>query len=92
MKTIAILTDFSERAENAANYAYRLAQSLQADIILYDSFLVPSASPLAAQIAWPMEDYDQLYKDNERWMRTKLLNKLMITSSNSLIDTKKPIR
>ncbi len=65
MKTIAILTDFSERAENAANYAYRLAQSLQANIILYDSFLVPSASPLAAQIAWPMEDYGQLYKDNE---------------------------
>jgi nucleotide-binding universal stress UspA family protein len=65
MKTIAILTDFSERAENAANYAYRIAQSLQTNIILYDSFLVPSASPLAAQIAWPLEDYDQLYQNSE---------------------------
>jgi len=65
MKAIAILTDFSERAENAANYAYRIAQSLRTNIILYDSFLVPSANPLAAQIAWPLEDYDQLYKDSE---------------------------
>jgi len=65
MKAIAILTDFSERAENAANYAYRIAQSLRTNIILYDSFLVSSASPLAAQIVCPLEDYDQSYKGIE---------------------------
>jgi nucleotide-binding universal stress UspA family protein len=65
MKTIAVLTDFSGRAENAAKYALRLAQSLHTNLVLYNSFLVPSANPLAAQIAWPMEDYDQLHSDSE---------------------------
>jgi len=90
MKTIAILTDFSERAENAANYAYRLAQSLQANIILYDSFLVPSANPLAAQIAWPLEDYDQLYKDTENELEV-FAGKLRKEFSNGEQFTFKPI-
>jgi nucleotide-binding universal stress UspA family protein len=60
MKTIAVLTDFSKRAENAAKYALHLAEHLHADIKLYNSFFVPSEDPLSAQIAWSMEDYDAL--------------------------------
>ena len=81
MKTIAILTDFSERAENAANYALYLAQSLRANLILYDAFLVPSASPLAAQVAWPMEDYGELHAESEQELKAfaaKLRSKLTL--------------
>jgi nucleotide-binding universal stress UspA family protein len=64
MKTIAVLTDFSKRAENAARYALHLAEHLHADIKLYNSFFVPSEDPFAAQIAWPMEDYEALKGDS----------------------------
>lgn len=60
MKKIAVLTDFSERAYHAAEYALSLAARLQANVLLYHSFLVPSAEPLASQIAWPMEDYKEI--------------------------------
>ncbi|QNK62427.1 universal stress protein [Pedobacter sp. PAMC26386] len=56
MKTITVLTDFSERAENAARYALHLAQHLQANIILYHSFLVPASEPLSGQVYWSMEE------------------------------------
>jgi hypothetical protein len=52
MKTIAVLTDFSKRAENSARYALHLAEHLHNDIKLYNSFFVPSEDPLSAQIAW----------------------------------------
>ncbi|MGZ3763997.1 MAG: universal stress protein [Mucilaginibacter sp.] len=57
MKTIAVLTDFSERSEHAARYALHLAQKIKANIILFNAFLVPSDTPIAAQVAWPLVDY-----------------------------------
>lgn len=60
MKKIAVLTDFSERAYHAAEYALSLAARLQANVLLYHSFQVPSAEPLAGQIVWPMEDYNEI--------------------------------
>jgi nucleotide-binding universal stress UspA family protein len=42
MKTIAVLTDFSERSTNAALYALQLARRLHANILLYHTFRVPS--------------------------------------------------
>ena len=85
MKTIAILTDFSKRAENAGNYALYLAQSLHANLILYDAFVVASDSPMAAQIAWPMEDYGKLRQDSENELQTfakKLREKLSLQKSD----------
>jgi nucleotide-binding universal stress UspA family protein len=66
MKTITVLTDFSERAENAARYALHLAQQLHANITLYNSFLVPAAEPLGGQVYWSMEDYNVLQQDSEK--------------------------
>lgn len=73
MKKIAVLTDFSIRAENAAIYALHLAQYLNANIVLYNSFVIPSAEPLASQVAWPMEDYEELKDENERCMELFIL-------------------
>ncbi|MEO3402861.1 universal stress protein [Mucilaginibacter sp. CAU 1740] len=38
MKKIAVLTDFSERAYHAAEYALSLAARLQANVLLYHAF------------------------------------------------------
>ncbi len=54
MKKIVVFTDFSERAENAATYAYHLSRELQANLILYHAYLIPSSQPYAAQVAWPL--------------------------------------
>jgi len=40
-KSILVLTDFSRSAKNAADYAALLAKQLHADILLFNSFLIP---------------------------------------------------
>ncbi|MGF7080340.1 universal stress protein [Mucilaginibacter sp. UYCu711] len=72
MKTIAVLTDFSERADNAAMYAVHLAQHLKVNVLLYNSFFVASAHQLSAQVAWPMEDFNELQHDSEKEMQLLL--------------------
>lgn len=79
MKKIAVLTDFSERAFNAAVYALSLAARIHADILLYHSFLVPSAEPLSAHVSWPEEDYEVIKAGCESelsLLKEKLKNKL----------------
>ncbi|HTI61284.1 universal stress protein [Mucilaginibacter sp.] len=69
MKTIAVLTDFSARAEHAARYALHLAKKVKANILLYNAFLVPSDTPMAAQVAWPMVDYNEIKSDTEKTLK-----------------------
>lgn len=63
MKTILVPTDFSEASENAAHYAFKLARNIKAHIKLCNAFKVPMETPIAAQVAWPLEDYAELKKD-----------------------------
>jgi len=60
MKTILVLTDFSDEADNAAMYAVGLAMNISADIALCHTFALPERSPAAARIAWSIEDYFSL--------------------------------
>jgi nucleotide-binding universal stress UspA family protein len=69
MKTIAVLTDFSKRAENAARYALHLAEHLHANVKLYHSFIVPSNTPMAYQIVWPMENYEELKHNSMKQLK-----------------------
>lgn len=64
MKTILVLTDFSIRADHAAHYAVKLAQKIEANVLVCNVFLIPSSSPMASQIAWPMENYELLEEDS----------------------------
>jgi nucleotide-binding universal stress UspA family protein len=75
MKTIAVLIDFSPRANHAARYALQLARQLHANILLYHTFFVPAAEPLSAQIAWPMEDFEEIKTGSEKELQ-KLAGKL----------------
>jgi nucleotide-binding universal stress UspA family protein len=71
MKTIAILTDFSERSAHAARYALQIAKKIEANVLLYNAFLVPSDMPMAAaQVAWPVYEYDDIKGDAERCLAT----------------------
>ncbi|HVV55032.1 MAG TPA: universal stress protein [Mucilaginibacter sp.] len=76
MKKIAVLTDFSERAEQAARYAVRLAQYIRADVVLYHSFPVPYTEPnFATFLNWPMEDLSEIRNDSNKEL-SKLEEKL----------------
>jgi nucleotide-binding universal stress UspA family protein len=60
MNTIVVTTDFSAHAENAANYAWQLAKCINSRIILCNAFDVPAQEVMAAQVAWPLEDYKSM--------------------------------
>ncbi|MCQ6959195.1 universal stress protein [Mucilaginibacter aquariorum] len=66
MKTILVPTDFSPAAFNAAKYALHLAGKVKAGIKLCTALKVPAESVLAAQVAWPLEDFDSLKKNAEK--------------------------
>ncbi|MDB5134999.1 MAG: universal stress protein [Mucilaginibacter sp.] len=65
MKTIAVLTNFSDRSEHAASYALHLAQKIKANILLFNSFLVPSNIAIDAQVAWPAGEYEEMQSYSE---------------------------
>ncbi len=50
MKTIMVLTDFSKRAEHAAEYAWQLALFLKADLLFYNAYQVPQELALETAI------------------------------------------
>jgi len=41
VKSLLVLTDFSQSAKNAAEYALHLARRIQADVILFNAYLIP---------------------------------------------------
>jgi nucleotide-binding universal stress UspA family protein len=70
MKTIAVLTDLSERSIHAARYALHLAQKIKADVLLFNAFLVPADMAMAAgQTAWPLNEYEDIKRDAEQSLK-----------------------
>lgn len=65
MKKILVLTDFSTPAENAANYAVSLANTLEAEVILCHAIPSPQAAPTPSQLAWPMLSQQELRDETE---------------------------
>ena len=60
MKKILIATDFSANATHAAEYGYRLAKQIKADIVLCNVVIVPAEMPQIGMVAWPMGEYEVL--------------------------------
>jgi nucleotide-binding universal stress UspA family protein len=79
MKNILVATDFSVPAENAAHYAIQLAKYLKADITLCNAYKVPSAAPMAAQVAWPLIDEEDVVTESHGSL-TQLVEKLSSTA------------
>lgn len=76
MKTILVPTDLSEAADNAARYAIHLAKTLKANVKLCNAIKVPLESSMAANIVWPVYDYNDLEKDVSKELE-HLAKKLM---------------
>lgn len=62
MKKILVPTDFSQPAHNAASYAINLAKGIKANVELCHAMMVPAEAPMAAQVAWPLENYASIKK------------------------------
>jgi len=75
MKTILVLTDFSPRAEVAANYAFGLAMQIHANVMLYHAFTMLEP-PGILQRSWSTEDYF-LRKDSIATTLSNLASKLV---------------
>src|ERR1700744_2043746 len=69
MNTIAVLTNFSDRSEHATRYALHLAQRIKANILLFNSFLVPSDIAIDAQVAWPAGEYEEMQSYSEEKLK-----------------------
>lgn len=64
MKTILVLTDFSARAEHAAEYAMLIAAKANAKILLYNSYFIPQVIPAVTYTAPYYEDASIIEKEN----------------------------
>ncbi|MGY4538370.1 nucleotide-binding universal stress UspA family protein [Mucilaginibacter sp. UYNi724] len=69
MKKILVPTDFSANATHAAEYAYKIAKQLKADVILCNAVIIPSETPQAGLVVWPMEETDLLLSDGEEELK-----------------------
>jgi len=54
MKTILVLTDFSINADYVAHYALKLAQKIEANLLLCNVYEVPAEEQNIDRKAWPM--------------------------------------
>lgn len=64
MKNILVLTDFSIRAQYAAEFALQIALKVKADILLCNVMEIIENAPMAEQLAWPIADHVALKQDN----------------------------
>jgi nucleotide-binding universal stress UspA family protein len=70
MNTILVPTDFSVHAQNAALFAWQLAKYINARVILCNAFNVPAEEVAAAQVAWPLEDYQSMQEASAEGLRS----------------------
>ena len=69
MKDILVLTDFSPEATHAVDYAYRLAVAIKADLTLCNAITIPSETPLASFVSWPMEESGEIIDESDRQLK-----------------------
>ncbi|MEJ6979220.1 universal stress protein [Pedobacter sp. P351] len=64
MKTILLLTDFSVRAQYAAEYAMRIAVQVKANLLLCHSMEIIENDPMAEQMTWPIANHLALQQES----------------------------
>jgi nucleotide-binding universal stress UspA family protein len=69
MKTILLLTDFSKKAEHAAEFAFMIASKTGADIILYNAYYVPRTVPVVTEYPF-YDEYSETEKNNLEQLKT----------------------
>jgi len=66
MKTILVLTDFSDHARHAAEHALELARKIKVDLLICNTFLVPADISTTGFSIWPQEEYGILSDESKR--------------------------
>ena len=64
MKTIVVLTDFTNTCQHAAEFAMEIAGEIDAEIILYHSFHIPKLVPEEVTVSPFTEGYSLIEKEN----------------------------
>ena len=85
MKTILLLTDFSKKADHAADMALSLALKSQSNLLLYNSILVPEILPLAETVAWNGDTFSVIEEDSTNRLKKlaeRLENKVDVSGSS----------
>ncbi|QHS55322.1 universal stress protein [Mucilaginibacter sp. 14171R-50] len=80
MKTLLLATDLAASSENVAAYAYRLAQTLKAKLLLCYTMNVPAEIPQAGVVAWPLGVYEDMDRDSQAALKA-LKHKLLESST-----------
>jgi nucleotide-binding universal stress UspA family protein len=77
MDTILVLTDFSKRAEHAAEFALEIAKRTKSEVLLYNAVLIPNVVPAETGMQPYYENYATLEKESLKKLET-LAQKLRI--------------
>jgi nucleotide-binding universal stress UspA family protein len=84
MKTILVLTDFSDNARNAANIALDVAIKLDANLLLLNSYLTPTPIIPAYEAGiWPEENINTLQKEFKDDLASEKIRLLSILNNKS---------
>ena len=69
MKTILLLTDFSEKSQNAAEYAWQLASNLNANLIFFNAYYVPQGTIFAGIYTSYYSDFTGFKKESMKKLK-----------------------
>jgi nucleotide-binding universal stress UspA family protein len=86
-KTILLLTDFTKRAERAANLALELAVNNNADILIYNSIVSIEASVLTGERRSPdkeIAEMDNKSEDSLNRLQRYLMSRLTNTRQSAI--------
>ncbi|MGB4399557.1 MAG: universal stress protein [Daejeonella sp.] len=93
MKTILVLIDFSQKAENAAQFAVQIAAKVNAKIHLYNTFSAPQVFPSDAGVYPFFEDYSQdekIYNEKLQELADKLKRSYIQKASPAISFRSRP--
>jgi nucleotide-binding universal stress UspA family protein len=89
MKTILVLTDFTVRANHAAYYALRLAQKIEANILLCNVFYV-AAREETQHVTWPADEFRVTEMNSKYDLRTLAIRMNKQLDNNMEFGTFRP--
>jgi nucleotide-binding universal stress UspA family protein len=69
MKTILLLTDFSEKSQHAAEFAYQVASDVNADLLFFNTYYVPTGSIFAGIYTSYYSDYSGFQEESMKRLR-----------------------
>lgn len=69
MKTILLLTDFSEKSQNAAEFAWQLASNVNANLIFYNAYYVPQGTVFAGIYTSYYSDFTGFKKESMKKLK-----------------------